>query len=123
MATRARTRDPALPTHSSHRTLPPPRPLSQAGHGDDLDGGASAEKESVRPGSVVSNLEQRLDEIDPQMKEHFLKLQTKHQILATQELPKRQADLNFFDERMREMEVAVTRAPVRSKVRGGSALA
>jgi len=58
---------------------------------------------------------QRLDEIDPQMKEHFLKLQTKHQILATQELPKRQADLNFFDERTREMEVAVTRDPVRSK--------
>ena len=27
---------------------------------------------------------QRLDEIDPAMKEHFLKLQTKHQILATQ---------------------------------------
>jgi len=58
---------------------------------------------------------QRLDEIDPQMKEHFIKLQTKHQILATQELPKRQADLNFFDERAREMEVAVTRDPARSK--------
>ena len=35
--------------------------------------------------------------------------------LATQELPKRQADLNFFDERLREMEVAVTRDPMRSK--------
>jgi len=58
---------------------------------------------------------QRLDEIDPAMKEHFLKLQTKHQILAGQELPKRQADLNFFDERAREMEVAVTRDPMRSK--------
>ena len=32
-----------------------------------------------------------------------------------QELPKRQADLNFFDERLREMEVAVTRDPMRSK--------
>jgi len=57
----------------------------------------------------------RLEEIDTGMKEHFLKLQTKHQILATQELPKRQADLHFFDERVREMEVAVTRDPMRSK--------
>jgi len=58
---------------------------------------------------------QKLDEIDPAMKEHFLKLQTKHQILATQELPKRQADVNFFDERIHEMEAALTRDPMRSK--------
>lgn len=57
----------------------------------------------------------RLEEVDPAMKEHFIKLQTKHQILTTQELPKRQADANFFDEKVREMEMAVTRDPMRAK--------
>ncbi|KAL1507505.1 hypothetical protein AB1Y20_008340 [Prymnesium parvum] len=60
-------------------------------------------------------LAQRLDEVDPAMKEHFIKLQTRQQILASQELPKRQADIHFFDEKMREMEVAVTRDPMRAK--------
>lgn len=60
-------------------------------------------------------LAQRLNDIDPGMKDHFMRQQTKHQILSSQELPKRQAELNFFDERLREMEHALTRDPMRNK--------
>ncbi len=62
-----------------------------------------------------AELADTLEQVDPNMKETFLKLTGRHQLLANQELPKRQADLAFFDERVREMEAAVARDPARSK--------
>merc|ERR1719453_84709 len=58
---------------------------------------------------------ERLDRVDPAMKENFLKLQQRHQKLAMHELPKKQADLHFFNERCAEMEQAISRDPSRAK--------
>jgi len=60
-------------------------------------------------------LADRLEQVDPAMKETFMKLSQKQQVLSLQELPKRQSDLAFFDERTREMEGALQRDPLRSK--------
>ena len=49
------------------------------------------------------------------MKEKFLKMSQKQQVLSVQELPKRQSDSAFFDERVREMETAVSRDPFRAE--------
>lgn len=57
----------------------------------------------------------QLEAQDPAMREHFEKLSQKQQVLSVQEIPKRQADLAFFDERVREMEEAVARDPYRAK--------
>lgn len=59
-------------------------------------------------------LAQRLDEVDPAMKDHFVKLQGRHQMLSSHELPKLQAELNFYEEKAREIEGS-TRDPVRNK--------
>jgi len=58
---------------------------------------------------------ERLDAVDPAMKDHFMKLSQKHQELSVHVLPKRQSDLAFFEERVREMEKAVSVDPFRSK--------
>merc|ERR1719482_2092781 len=42
-------------------------------------------------------------------------LSQKQQALTVHEIPKRQSDLQFFDERVREMEAAVSRDPYRAK--------
>lgn len=60
-------------------------------------------------------LAEKLEQVDPEMKEHFMKLSEKQQALSNHELPKRQSDLAFFDERVREMEAAVARDPHRAK--------
>merc|ERR1719453_1031634 len=60
-------------------------------------------------------LAEKLEQVDPGMKDHFLKLSQKQQALSNHELPKRQSDLAFFDERVREMEAAVARDPYRAK--------
>ena len=57
----------------------------------------------------------KLEAIDPSLKENFLKLSQKQHVLSLQELPKRQSDLRFFEERTREMEMALQRDPMRSK--------
>jgi len=60
-------------------------------------------------------LANKLEQVDPSMKETFLKLSQKQQVLSLQEIPRRQSDLAFFDERTREMEGALQRDPMRSK--------
>lgn len=62
-----------------------------------------------------SELAEKLEAVDPKMKEHYLKLSAKHQALSTQELPKRQSEVAFLDERTREMEAALARDPYRAK--------
>jgi len=62
-----------------------------------------------------NELAERLEAQDPAMKEHFLKLSQKQQALSVHEIPKRQSDLAFFEERVREMEAAVSRDPYRAK--------
>lgn len=62
-----------------------------------------------------NELAEKLEAVDPQMKEHFLKLSQKQQALSVHEIPKRQSDLAFFEERVREMEAAVSRDPYRAK--------
>jgi len=61
------------------------------------------------------DLAEQLEATDPKMKETYLKLSSKQQSLATQELPKRQAELAFCEERTREMEAALARDPYRAK--------
>lgn len=58
---------------------------------------------------------ERMEAVDPAMKDHFMKLSQKHQELSVHVLPKRQSDLAFFEERVREMEKAVSVDPFRSK--------
>ena len=60
-------------------------------------------------------LAEKLEAVDPAMKEHFLRLSQKQQALSVHEIPKRQSDLAFFDERVHEMEAAVSRDPYRAK--------
>lgn len=93
---------PILPAHRSLHSAQPPSSVQAR----------DVEHQLARHHQAMAA---RLEEVDPAMKEHFIKLQTKHQILTTQELPKRQADANFFDEKVREMEMAVTRDPMRAK--------
>ena len=62
-----------------------------------------------------NELAAKLEAVDPGMKEKFLQMSQKQQVLSVQELPKRQSDLAFFDERVREMETAVSRDPGRAK--------
>jgi intraflagellar transport protein 74 len=62
-----------------------------------------------------NELAERLEQVNPQMKDEFLKLSQKQQVLSVQEIPKRQSDLAFFEERVREMEAAVSRDPYRAK--------
>jgi len=62
-----------------------------------------------------SELAEQLESVDPAMKENFLKLSQKQQALSVHEIPKRQSDLAFFEERVREMEGAVSRDPYRAK--------
>jgi len=49
----------------------------------------------------------RLESVEPAMQQHFLELQDLHEKLTVHELPKKQADLNYFGERCAEMEHAM----------------
>jgi len=49
----------------------------------------------------------RLESVEPAMQQHFLELQDAHEKLSSHELPKKQADLNYFSERVAEMEHAM----------------
>lgn len=62
-----------------------------------------------------NELAEKLEAVDPSMKDHFLQLSQKQQALSVHEIPKRQSDLAFFEERVREMEAAVSRDPYRAK--------
>jgi intraflagellar transport protein 74 len=57
----------------------------------------------------------KLEQLDPSLKDHFVQLSQKEQALSLHEIPKRMSDLAFFDERVREMEAAVSRDPLRAK--------
>lgn len=61
-------------------------------------------------------LASRLQDVDPQLRERFEQLRKDHQILTSQQLPKRQADLNFMEERVKEMESLLARDPIRSRL-------
>jgi len=62
-----------------------------------------------------NELAEKLEAVDPGLKEQFMGLSQKQQALSVHEIPKRQSDLAFFDERVREMEAAVSRDPYRAK--------
>jgi len=58
----------------------------------------------------------RLESVEPAMQQHFLELQDLHEKLTVHELPKKQADLNYFGERCAEMEHAIAHDPGRSRM-------
>jgi len=63
-----------------------------------------------------AEMARRLDSVDPELKEKFGMLQEEHRRLQMQELPKKQADLHFFSERLAEMEQAVARDEGRNRL-------
>ena len=58
----------------------------------------------------------RLESVEPAMQQHFLELQDLHEKLTVHELPKKQADLNYFGERCAEMEHAIAHDPGRGRM-------
>mmetsp|Transcript_24129 Transcript_24129/g.70388 ORF Transcript_24129/g.70388 Transcript_24129/m.70388 type:complete len:613 (-) Transcript_24129:207-2045(-) len=60
-------------------------------------------------------MEQRLESVEPALRGAFLQAQAEHRRLTAEELPKAQAELHFFDERVAEMEAAVGRDPARQQ--------
>jgi intraflagellar transport protein 74 len=58
----------------------------------------------------------RLESVEPQMQQHFLELQDMHEKFTVHELPKKQADLNYFSERCAEMEQAMAQDPSRGRM-------
>lgn len=58
---------------------------------------------------------EQLGQVDEQLKENYERLTHKHDILSLQELPQRKSELAFFEERTREMEMALERDPTRAR--------
>jgi hypothetical protein len=64
----------------------------------------------------MGEMARRLESADPGMRETFLKLQEQQQQLS-HEVSKKQADLNYFTERLAEMEQVVARDELRAQAR------